>query len=130
MEQFIVGEEVTVGIVGNETLPPICIRPKRAFYDFEAKYRDDATEYLFEAGYAPRVFQQAQTLSRRVFNRIGCRHLARVDWMVEPDGRLWFLEINTLPGFTSHSLVPKAAAQAGLRFEELVERLVFMAREG
>lgn len=129
VEQFIVGEEITVGIVGDDTLPPICIRPKRAFYDFEAKYHDDATEYLFEAGYAPRVFHQAQALSRRVFERIGCRHLARVDWMVEPDGRLWFLEINTLPGFTAHSLVPKAAAQAGVSFDDLVERLVLMARK-
>lgn len=129
VEQFIVGEEVTVGIVGHDTLPPICIRPKRAFYDYEAKYLDDATEYLFEAGYAPRVFEQAQALSRRVFERIGCRHLSRVDWMVEPDGRLWFLEINTLPGFTAHSLVPKAAAHAGISFDDLVERLVQMARK-
>ena len=129
VEQFIVGEELTVGIINGETLPPICIRPKRQFYDYVAKYQDDTTEYLFEAGYAARVLETSQALSRRVFDRIGCRHLARVDWMVEPDGRLWFLEINTLPGFTSHSLVPKAAAKAGIPFDELVERLIFMALE-
>ena len=130
VEQFIVGEEITVGILGREPLPPICIRPKREFYDYQAKYRDDATEYLFDAGYPARVFEQAQALSQRVFECLGCRHLARVDWMVDRVERLWFLEINTLPGFTSHSLVPKAAAHAGVCFEDLVERLVFMALEG
>ena len=130
VEQFITGEEVTVGILGREPLPPICIRPQREFYNYQAKYRDDATEYLFDAGYPARVFEQAQALSRQVFARLGCRHLARVDWMVDRAEQLWFLEINTLPGFTSHSLVPKAAAHAGVCFEDLVERLVFMALEG
>jgi len=129
VEQFITGDEVTVGIVGGEPLPPICVRPKRQFYDYQAKYQDDATEYLFEAGYPARVFAQAQALSRRVFEVLGCRHLARVDWMVDETHRLWFLEINTLPGFTSHSLVPKAAARTGVAFDELVERLVRLALE-
>ncbi len=129
VEQFIDGEELTVGIIGRDALPPIVIRPKRTFYDYVAKYQDDATEYLFDAGYPPELLEQAQALSRRVFERIGCRHLARVDWMIDRAGKLWFLEINTLPGFTSHSLVPKAAAQAGVPFDELVERLVHMALE-
>jgi D-alanine-D-alanine ligase len=127
VEQFIAGEEITVGILGDQALPPICIRPKRQFYDFEAKYRDDATEYVFDAGYPARVFEDAQALSRQVFARLGCRHLARIDWMVDQEQRLWFLEVNTLPGFTSHSLVPKAAARAGLSFDALVDRLVYMA---
>jgi D-alanine-D-alanine ligase len=129
VEQLIIGEEVTVGIVGREALPPICVRPKRDFYDYRAKYQDNATEYLFDAGYPPRVFERAQVLSRQVFEIVGCRHLARVDWMVDREQRLWFLEINTLPGFTSHSLVPKAAAHAGTSFDELVERLVWLALE-
>jgi D-alanine-D-alanine ligase len=129
VEQLITGEEVTVGIVGREALPPICVRPKRDFYDYRAKYQDNATEYVFDAGYPPGVFERAQALSRQVFAVIGCRHLARVDWMLDRDQRLWFLEINTLPGFTSHSLVPKAAARAGTSFDELVERLVWMALE-
>ncbi len=129
VEQFIAGDELTVGIVGTEPLPPICIRPERPFYDYEAKYDDDNTEYLFDAGYPQALLESAQLLSRRVFERIGCRHLARVDWMIDADGRLWFLEINTLPGFTSHSLVPKAAARVGLSFDQLVERLVRMATE-
>jgi len=129
VEQFIDGDEITVGIVGEQTLPPICVRPKREFYDYEAKYVDDATEYLFDAQPAA-LLEESQRLSRRVFECLGCRHLARVDWIAGRDGRLWFLEINTLPGFTSHSLVPKAAARAGISFDELVERLVFMAYEG
>lgn len=129
VEQFVTGNELTVGIVGHDPLPPICIRPKRKFYDYEAKYGDAATEYVFDTGYPESVIQRVQELSRRVFVCVGCRHMARVDWMVDRDNRLWFLEINTLPGFTSHSLVPKAAQHAGVPFDELVERLVYMAVE-
>lgn len=127
VERFIVGDELTVGLVGGEALPPICVRPKRAFYDYAAKYQDDATEYLFDAGYPATLLASAQALSQRVFQLVGCRHLARVDWMVDHAEQLWFLEVNTLPGFTSHSLVPKAAARAGVSFDDLVERLVRMA---
>jgi D-alanine-D-alanine ligase len=130
VEQFIHGHEVTVGIVGGEPLPPICIRPKREFYDYQAKYQDNATEYLFDAGYPGGVGERAQALSRQIFDLVGCRHLARVDWMLDREERLWFLEINTLPGFTSHSLVPKAAQRSGISFDDLVERLVWMALEG
>ncbi|MEW6249425.1 MAG: D-alanine--D-alanine ligase [Planctomycetota bacterium] len=130
VEQFIAGEELTVGIVGRDALPPIVIRPKRQFYDYVAKYEDDATEYLFDAGYPAELLEEAQALSLRVFAQLGCRHLARVDWMIDRAGRLWFLEVNTIPGFTTHSLVPKAAAHAGIGFDELVERLVFMACAG
>ena len=127
VEQFIAGDELTVGIIGNEALPPICIRPKRAFYDYDAKYIDDATEYLFDAGHPAALLSTLRTQSLRIFRHLGCRHLARADWIVDERGRPWFLEVNTIPGFTSHSLVPKAAAHAGICFEELVERLVRMA---
>lgn len=126
-ERFIDGDELTVGVVGHQVLPPICIRPKREFYDYDAKYNADDTEYLFDAGHAPELLAHAQLLSRQVFERLGCRHLARIDWMVDRGGRLWFLEVNTLPGFTSHSLLPKAAARMGLPFDELADRLVRMA---
>lgn len=127
VEQFVEGDELTVGMLDGQPLPPIVIRPKRAFYDYEAKYHDDATEYVFDAGHPPAVAARARDLSRRIFERVGCRHLARIDWIVGRDERLWFLEVNTLPGFTSHSLVPKAAAQAGIGFEELCNRLVALA---
>jgi len=127
VERYVAGDELTVGIVGEQTLPPICVRPRRKFYDYEAKYFDDETEYLFDAGHPPQLLEEAQQLSRQVFDILGCRHLARVDWIADPQGRLWFLELNTIPGFTSHSLVPKAAARVGMSFDELVERLVLLA---
>ena len=127
VESFISGDELTVGIVGERVLPVICVRPKRAFYDYQAKYQDDATEYLFEAGHAQATLQAVQAESMRVFAALGCRHLARVDWMVDAAGQRWFLELNSLPGFTSHSLVPKAAEKVGVSFDELVEQLVQMA---
>ncbi len=129
VEEFIPGDELTVGLLGDQTLPPIRIRPGREFYDFEAKYQDDRTEYLFETGFSGALLERAEGLSRRVFDAIGCRHLSRIDWIVGPDERLWFLEVNTIPGFTTHSLVPKAAAKIGIPFGELVERLVRMAME-
>jgi len=129
VEAFVAGDELTVGIVGDLTLAPVRIRTRAEFYDYQAKYFDNTTEYLFETGLPEAVLEQARAWSRRLFEAVGCRHLARLDWMVDSDGRLWFLEINTLPGFTSHSLVPKAAAHAGIPFDELVERLVFMALE-
>lgn len=128
VEQFVAGDELTVGIVGDVTLPPICIRPRQGYYDYHAKYEASDTEYVFDAA-PPAVLESAQRLSRRVFERIGCRHLSRVDWILDREQRLWFLEINTLPGFTSHSLVPKAAAHVGISFEQLCDRLVRMACE-
>jgi D-alanine-D-alanine ligase len=128
VEQFIAGTELTVGLVGEQTLPPICIRPHEGFYDYHAKYVAGDTEYVFDAA-PPEVLSRAQALSRRVFELVGCRHLSRVDWILDPGNKLWFLEINTLPGFTSHSLVPKAAARVGISFEQLCDRLVQMAFE-
>ncbi len=129
VERFVAGDEFTVGFLGAQALPPICVRPRRGFYDYQAKYLADDTEYLFEAGHAPALLELLQRLSSRVFTGLGCRHLGRVDWIVDAAGRPWFLEVNTIPGFTGHSLVPKAAARIGIGFDELVERLVRMALE-
>lgn len=128
VEQFIVGDELTVGILGDQPLPPICIRPRQGFYDYAAKYQAEDTEYLFDT-HPAEILRQAQEWSLLLHRRLGCRHLSRVDWICDRDGKLWMLEINTLPGFTSHSLVPKAAARVGIPFDELCERLVFMAAE-
>lgn len=129
VEQFIAGDELTVGMLGGQPLPPISVRPGREFYDYQAKYHDDATEYLFETGHSSALLEQAATCSQRVFEALGCRHLARVDWIADADERLWFLEVNTIPGFTTHSLVPKAAARIGIPFDELVDQLIRMALE-
>ena len=138
VERFVDGDEITVGIVGEpqagkpaipRPLPPICIRPKRGFYDYVAKYEDEATEYLFDAGHPAELYAQLARMSLAVFAEFGCRHLARIDWMVDRAARPYFLEVNTLPGFTAHSLVPKAAQRLGVSFEELVDRLVRIAFE-
>ena len=129
IEQFIVGDEITVGLLAGDPLPPVCIRPKVEFYDYDAKYYADDTEYLFDFGRGKPWHETVRTQSAAVFREIGCRHLARVDWMLDAQERLWFLELNTLPGFTSHSLTPKAAASIGIEFGELVERIVRMAWE-
>lgn len=129
VERFIAGDELTVAVLGDRTLPPICIRPKRGFYDYAAKYEDDATEYLFDAGHSASLLESIGADSLRLFRAIGCRHLGRVDWIVERGGSAFLLELNTLPGFTSHSLVPKAAAKIGIAFDELCDRLVRMPLE-
>jgi len=116
-----------IGILDDRPLPAIRIRPGREVYDYEAKYRDERTEYCFETGLDAGVLDRLADLSLRAFRHVGCRHLARVDWIVDAGGRPWFLEINTLPGFTSHSLLPKAAAKAGIDFVTLCDRLVRMA---
>lgn len=128
VEEFIDGQELTVAILDGRALPPVLIRPRAGFYDYHAKYLAEDTEYLFEALPAA-VLELAQRQSLALFERIGCRHLARVDWIVDAAGTPWFLEVNTLPGFTSHSLVPKAAARSGVPFDELCERLVRLALE-
>jgi len=129
VEQYIDGVELTVGFLGNQALPPIRIQPRQDFYDFEAKYQDDHTEYLFETGLARETLERAAEWSSSIYAGLGCRHLSRIDWMVDSRERLWFLEVNTIPGFTTHSLVPKAAAKIGLTFEQLVDKLVRMAME-
>lgn len=125
VEQFIEGDEITVGLLDGQPLPPLRIRPKREFYDYDAKYRVDDTEYEFVA--PDDGCETVQSLSRAVYGAVGCRHLARADWIRDRAGDWWFLEINTMPGFTSHSLLPKAAARAGIAFDQLVDRLVRMA---
>lgn len=129
VERYIAGDELTVGIVGVRTLAPLCIRPRSAFYDYHAKYVANDTEYLFDAGIPSDVLARVSEMSGRLFAALGCRHLGRVDWMIDADAQPWLLELNTLPGFTSHSLFPMAAANAGMTFDELTEQLVRMALE-
>jgi D-alanine-D-alanine ligase len=128
-ERFVAGRELTIGILGGRALPPIWVRPKRGFYDYQAKYHDDATEYDFDTGQPPDLLDRLASDSCRLFEALGCRHLARVDWIVDSAASPWFLEINTLPGFTRHSLLPMAAARAGMNFDELVQELVRQAWE-
>ncbi|MGC8624391.1 MAG: D-alanine--D-alanine ligase family protein [Phycisphaerae bacterium] len=128
VEKFIAGPELTVGILDGRTLPIIQIRPAAAFYDYQAKYQRNDTEYLFDINLPPALLEKVARMAYETYNCLGARHLARVDIMVDQTSlEPMVLELNSLPGFTSHSLVPKAAAQAGIPFDELCDRLAQMA---
>ncbi|HOQ04942.1 MAG TPA: D-alanine--D-alanine ligase [Anaerohalosphaeraceae bacterium] len=114
VERFIRGREITVGIVDRMVLPVIEIRPKQSFYDYQAKYIDDRTEFLFDTFSDVHQVEFFQKTAMDSFRALGCRHFGRVDMIIDSEGTPWVLEINTLPGFTSHSLLPMAAARAGL----------------
>lgn len=123
METLIEGDELTVGILGRQVLPSIHIVPKAAFYDYNAKYVAEDTQYLCP-GLQGDVEDELRQLSLAAFDALGCAGWGRVDVMRDRDGRNWLLEANTAPGMTTHSLVPKAAAVAGIDFEELCWRIL------
>jgi D-alanine-D-alanine ligase len=128
LEAFVSGYELTVGILGNQALSPIEIRTKREFYNYEAKYIDNDTEYRFDIDLPPAVLAEVQALSVRAHQSLGCRHFSRVDWLVDRQTHQpYALEVNTIPGFTDHSLLPKAAGRAGLSFPQLCGRIIELA---
>jgi D-alanine-D-alanine ligase len=120
IEPWIEGREFTVGILGTSALPIIEIRTPRAFYDFEAKYNNNFHNYICPCGLAPEREQYLQELAFQAFEVVGCRGWGRVDLIEDPRGNVWFLEVNTVPGMTEHSLVPTAAKAIGISFDELV----------
>lgn len=123
VESYIAGRELTVGLLRGEPLPIIDILPTVAFYDYDAKYDRDDTRYILHPDLPPGAAEQMTTASRRIWHELGCRDLARTDFRLDADGRAWFLEINTMPGFTSHSLVPMAARAIGLEMPALCASL-------
>lgn len=127
IEEFIAGREITVGIVNDAALPIIEIRSQAAFYDYHAKYIADTTEYLFNTITDSQRVTKIQKSALDCFNALGCRHLSRVDFILTDDGTPFVLEINTLPGFTSHSLLPMAARKAGIPTPELCRRIALAA---
>ena len=127
-ERLIVGREVTVSLLHGHTLPLVEIVPRATFYDFEAKYRRTDTAYLVDPELPASVTRQCREAAEAVFDRLGCRHLARVDFIVPDVGPPMLLEVNTMPGFTASSLLPRAAASAGIPFDALCRMLVECAR--
>ena len=123
VEQLIQGEEYTVGVLGVEALPSIRIVPAGDYYDYHAKYVAEDTQYL-GPGAAGATEQELGSLALAAFFAVACRGWGRVDFMRDRAGRSWLLEVNTAPGMTSHSLVPKAARQRGIEFDELVWRVL------
>jgi D-alanine-D-alanine ligase len=123
VEQLIQGEEYTVGVLGTEALPSIRIVPAGEYYDYHAKYVAEDTQYLCP-GLTGAAEQELAGLALASFFAVGCGGWGRVDFMRDRAGKPWLLEVNTAPGMTSHSLVPKAARQRGIEFDELVWRVL------
>lgn len=123
-EEFIEGRELTVAVLGEETLPVVEIRPKSGIYDYANKYTAGRTEYFCPADLSRAVEEEVRDLALRAHEALGCAGYSRVDFRLDPDGGLWCLEVNTLPGMTATSLVPKAAAAAGIDYGMLCERIV------
>ncbi|HYE62282.1 MAG TPA: D-alanine--D-alanine ligase [Phycisphaerales bacterium] len=121
------GRELTVGMLDGKVLAPIEIIPKVAFYDFEAKYTSDDTKYVVEPELPAGVKQAIQGAAKQMWDALGARHLARVDFLLDKQGTPWLLEVNTMPGFTGHSLMPMAAKHAGLSYADLAAKLVELA---
>ncbi len=131
IEERIVGREFTVGVIGNSdltALPVVEIIPKRHFFDYKAKYDAECSEEVCPAEIGPELAAEAQTLAIRAHRALDCRGLSRTDLMLGPEG-LTILEVNTLPGLTENSLIPKAARAAGMTFPELLHRLIQLALE-
>lgn len=129
VEECIRGREVTVGLLAGEPLPVVEIVPRSGRYDYQSKYTAGATEYRCPAAFPEPITQQIQAVAQQAFASVGGRDYGRVDLIVSEEGRPWVLEVNTLPGMTETSLLPKAAAAAGIGFEELCERMIQMALE-
>lgn len=128
IEEYIPGMELTVSILGDEALPPIEIRTRRDFYDYAAKYVDEDTEYMFDIDLPEPLLAAIREMSLRAHRALDCRDFSRVDWRVNPkDQTAWLLEINVIPGLTSHSLLPKAASRIGHDMPSLCRTIVDMA---
>jgi D-alanine-D-alanine ligase len=124
IEEFIPGREVTVGILHGLPLPIIEVRTQSGFYDYQAKYVDEQTEFLFDTITDKTVAANVSRAAIDCFNALDCRHFARVDFILSDDQIAYVLEVNTIPGFTSHSLLPKAALKKGLSMSDLCAKIV------
>jgi D-alanine-D-alanine ligase len=124
IEECIDGMEITVPVIGQEAFPVIHIIPKDGFYDYEHKYTKGMTEYICPADITGDITEKAKELSLKAHNLLGCSVYSRVDFILNNKNELYCLEVNTLPGMTETSLVPKSAKAAGMEFTELIERII------
>ncbi|MBS4433360.1 D-alanine--D-alanine ligase [Pectobacterium punjabense] len=127
VEKWLSGPEYTVAILGDEVLPAIRIQPAGTFYDYEAKYLSDDTQYFCPSGLPDDQEQALAVLAMAAYRAVDCSGWGRVDFMLDSDGAFYLLEVNTSPGMTSHSLVPMAARQRGLTFSQLVVKILELA---
>ena len=127
MEEFVRGRELTVGILDTRALPVVEIRTKRGFFDYQAKYTPGESEEIVPAPLDRLTTARVQDLALRAHQCLGCRDFSRVDVMLSDRGELSVLEVNTIPGLTTNSLLPKAARAAGLSMQDVCVRMVEMA---
>lgn len=123
-EQWVEGNEYTVAVLGDEVLPSIRLQVKNEFYDYEAKYQSDETQYFCPSGLRDEEEAEIKGLAVKAFKSVQGRGWGRVDFMRNADGQFFLIEVNTVPGMTDHSLVPMAAKQHGLSFEDLAIRIL------
>ncbi|MFQ1015039.1 D-alanine--D-alanine ligase [Avibacterium paragallinarum] len=124
IEEWLSGGEYTVPVLDDEVLPAIKIVPEGEFYDYEAKYVSDNTQYFCPAGLSEEREQELRQLVKRAYDAVGCRGWSRIDVMMDGQGQFRLVEVNTNPGMTSHSLFPKSAAVVGYSFEQLVVKIL------
>jgi len=127
IEKFIPGREMTVAILNGEALPVIEIIPEHGIYDYECKYQTGKSQYVVPAEISEQTSRELQNLAQRAYHSINCRHYSRIDFRVTDENEAFCLEVNTLPGMTPTSLVPKAANAVGINFSDLIERIVLLA---
>ncbi len=127
LESWIDGDEYTIAILGDVALPMIRLKTPNSFYDFEAKYQANTTEYLCPCGLDSEAEAQFQALAMSAFRALDAKVWGRVDLMVDRKGQPWLLELNTVPGMTDHSLVPMAAKAAGIEFVALIQRILALS---
>lgn len=128
LEEYVKGMELTVSIIDDIVLTPIEIRPKKGFYDFHSKYTKGETEYIIPPNCEERTIQELMNLGKKAFDAIRCSGAARVDFILTENGIPFALEINTIPGMTETSLLPKAASYRGISFPDLVELILKRAK--
>lgn len=129
IEEWLAGDEFTVPVLNNEVLPSIKIVPEGEFYDYDAKYISDNTQYFCPAGLSDEREQELRHLVKQAYDVVGCSGWSRIDVMADAEGKFRLVEVNTNPGMTSHSLFPKSAATVGYSFEQLVEKILELSAE-
>ena len=129
IEEYISGREITVSVLGNESLPIIEIRPHSDVYDYKSKYTKGESDYICPAEIDETLSRKIQDTALKVHNLLGCEVYSRVDFRLDKNNKFWLLEINTLPGMTETSLFPMAAKAAGLSFEDLIDKIIKLSLE-
>ena len=127
-ESWIEGDEYTAAMLDDQVLPMIKLKTTHKFYDYDAKYEADDTQYICPCGLSDEKESELAVLTRQAFDAVNASSWGRVDFIIDQNNQPWLIEVNTVPGMTGHSLVPMAAKQAGLSFEDLVIKILTMAK--